>query len=188
MAQQPKINAIRNHGFTLIEIIVGLVAISASFIILTAFIFPQAQRSAEPIMQVRAAALGQAMLDEIMGRSFDQNSDRVGGDFRCNTTGDPEEEACTAPEDFGPDGDEDRANFNDVDDFHRLHESIGIQDALGIDLGTRYANFDYSIDVCYSDIEGTCNSSGMSNYKRVLVIVTTPFGQDFAFSAVRGNY
>ena len=59
-------------GFTLVEIIVGLVTLGLSFVILTIIIFPQAQRSAEPVLQIRAAALGQALLDEIMSKGFDQ--------------------------------------------------------------------------------------------------------------------
>ena len=181
MAQQPHKFRSTARGFTLIEIIVGLVTISASFVILTVIIFPQAQRSAEPILQARASNLGKAFLDEILGRSFDENSDRTGGAFRCGEDGID----CTAPDDFGPDGGEVRETFNDVDDFHELN--IPLENALGTDIAAQYANFQYAIDVCYSDAVGNCSSS-ITQFKRVQVTVTTPLGQDFVFSGIRGNY
>lgn len=184
MAHQPQKFRPTIRGFTLIEIIVGLVAISASFVILTVIIFPQAQRSAEPILQIRASALGQAFLDEIMGRSFDENSDRVGGEIRCGEDG----TTCTLTADFGPDDTETRPNFNDVDDFHELELSTGIEDALGTDLGALYSNFSYAINVCYSNAQGECQGGTITNYKRIQVTITTPFGQDFTFSGIRGNF
>lgn len=170
-------------GFTLVEIIVGLVTLGLSFVILTIIIFPQAQRSAEPVLQIRAAALGQALLDEIMSKGFDQQSDFTGGQLRCGEVGAP---LCTAPEDLGSES-ESREAFNDVDDYHQLHLSDSLAGALGEDLAERFPNFNYTIDVCYSDIFGNCSNT-ITRFKRISVIVTTPQGQDFTFSAIRGNY
>lgn len=192
MAQQPHKFRSTSRGFTLIEIIVGLVAISASFIILTLIIFPQAQRSAEPVLQTRAAALGKALLDEVSGRAFDENSDRVGGLIRCGEAG----TNCTAPADLGPEGTETRPNFNDVDDYHGLVscESPGVpagcsnlEDALGNEIAEIYRNFRYSIEVCYSDSTGACQAA-VTPYKLIQVSVTTPLGQEFVFSSIRGNF
>ncbi|MCH8501232.1 MAG: type II secretion system GspH family protein [Aliidiomarina sp.] len=170
-------------GFTLIEIIVGIVTLGLSFIILTVIIFPQAQRSAEPVLQIRAAALGQALLDEIMSKGFDQQSSFTGGQLRCGEIDAPQ---CTAPEDLGPES-ESREAFNDVDDYHELHLSESLAGALGEDLADRFPNFNYAINVCYSDSFGNCDTT-ITRFKRVEVTVTTPQGQDFKFTAIRGNY
>lgn len=192
MAKMPQVVSASQRGFTLIEIIVGLVTLTASFVILTLMIFPQAQRSAEPVLQARAAALGKALLDEISGRSFDENSDRVGGLIRCGEAG----TSCTPPASLGPDAGETRPNFNDVDDYHGLVscESPGVpagcsdlEDALGNEIADIYRNFRYSVEVCYSDTVGTCQSA-ITDFKLIQVTIRTPLGQDFVFSSLRGNF
>jgi MSHA pilin protein MshD len=70
-------------GFTLIEIIVGIVVLGVALMVITSALGPLYQRSADPWHQVRAAELGHSLLNEIMARSFDENSDRAGGEFDC---------------------------------------------------------------------------------------------------------
>lgn len=171
-------------GFTLIEIITGLVTLSLSFVILTVIIFPQAQRSAEPVLQVRAAALGKALLDEIMSKAFDEQSQLSGGELRCGETGAP---SCTDPALLGPDG-EVRDQFNDVDDYHQLELNFpDLENALGADISQRYLNFTFAVDVCYSEQTGECTNV-ITDFKRIQVTITTPQGLDMTFAAIRGNY
>ena len=117
------------QGFTLVELIIGLVVLGLAVVMLAMLFFPQAQRSAEPILQTRAAGLGQALMLEIMSKSFDQHSDRTGGLLRCGETDAP---ACTEPTALGPDSGGTRALFNDVDDYHGLNSiDAPLSDALG---------------------------------------------------------
>lgn len=117
------------QGFTLVELIIGLVVLGLAVVMLAMLFFPQAQRSAEPILQTRAAGLGQALMLEIMSKSFDQHSDRTGGLLRCGETDAP---TCTEPTALGPDSGETRALFNDVDDYHGLNSiDDPLSDALG---------------------------------------------------------
>src|SRR5690554_140006 len=121
------------QGFTLVELIIGLVVLGLAVVMLAILFFPQAQRSAELILQTRAAGLGQALMLEIMSKSFDQHSDRTGGLLRCGEP-DADAPACTEPTALGPDPDseETRALFNDVDDYHGLNSSDApLSDALG---------------------------------------------------------
>lgn len=172
------------RGFTLIEIIIGIVVLAISIVLLTVLVFPQAQRSAEPLLQQRAAALGEAFLHEINAKSFDENSDRSGGFERCGETSAP---ACTLPANLGSDG-ETREDFDDVDDYHELHISAPtLADALGADIAARYPGFTFAIAVCYSDVDGICQGS-VTLYKKIEVTVTTSFGQNFTFTSLRGNY
>ena|SRR5690554_5879017 len=175
------------QGFTLVELIIGLVVLGLAVVMLAMLFFPQAQRSAEPILQTRAAGLGQALMLEIMSKSFDQHSDRTGGLLRCGETVAP---ACTEPTALGPDNGETRALFNDVDDYHGLNSSDApLSDALGQAIGQRYPNFSYAIDVCYYDVEEKeCSPDRITPYKLITITITTPLGQDIGFSAVRGNY
>lgn len=171
------------RGFTLVEIIIGIVVLGISIVLLTVLVFPQAQRSAEPLLQQRAAALGQAFIDEISAKSFDENSDRQGGLIRCGE----DSTTCTVPANLGPDG-ETRDIFDDVDDYHQLETTAAtLEDALGDDIAARYQGFSYAIDVCYSDNAGICQTV-ITEFKRVQITVTTSFGQNFVFSTLRGNY
>lgn len=183
-ARKSGCRAARQQGFTLIEIIVGIVTLGISLVLLTVIIFPQAQRSAEPILQARAAALGQALLDEIMSKPFDENSDRSGGQIRC---GEIDADECTLPANLSPDS-ETRDRFNDVDDYHQLEVNFPqLENALGDTLAARYSGFEFAVDVCYSNSKGECQTE-ITLFKRVEVTITTPVGQDFQFSAIRGNY
>lgn len=173
------------RGFTLVEIIVGIVVLAIALTLITSIILPAARQSVTPVYQVRAAELGQATLNEILSKSFDEQSDRQGGQLRC---GEPDSNGdanpCTDSADFGPDG-EDRDRFDDVDDYHLLS---AIETALGEPLAARYPNFSLLVDVCYSDAAGTCGALSAPQFKRILVQVTTPDGQEFDFSAIRGNF
>src|SRR5690554_3762819 len=175
------------QGFTLVELIIGLVVLGLAVVMLAMLFFPQAQRSAEPILQTRAAGLGQALMLEIMSKSFDQHSDRTGGLLRCGETYAP---TCTESTALGPDDSEEtRALFNDVDDYHGLNSiDAPLSDALGQAIGHRYPNFNYAIDVCYYDVEEKECSPAITPYKLITITITTPLGQDIGFSAVRGNY
>ncbi|WP_258807461.1 prepilin-type N-terminal cleavage/methylation domain-containing protein [Pseudidiomarina sp. CB1] len=170
------------RGFTLIELIIGVVVLAFALSLVATLIFPQALRSAEPVLQVRAANLAQAFIEEIQGKSFDENSDRSGGSLRCGETGAP---ACSST--LGPDS-ETRERFDDIDDYHLLHVAQpNLQDALGTDISDDYRGFSYAIEVCYSDPQGSCSGT-VTRFKRVQVTFTTAQSQDFTFAFIKGNY
>ena len=175
--------SLRQKGFTLVEIIVGMVVLAIAITLLTVIIFPQAQRSVEPVLQARAASLGQALLEEIVSKAFDEQSDRFGGQLRCSEAGAP---PCSTQ--LGPEPSETRATYNDVDDYHGLNT---IENAVGANLADYYAGFDVLVQVCYSSPTGTCIASPTTEqmrFKRVEVTVTTPTRQAFTFATIRGNY
>lgn len=179
------------YGFTLIEIVVGIVVLAIALTLITSLIVPAARQSVSPVYQVRATELGQAMLNEITGRSFDENSDRRGGRIRCGEQG----IECTPQVEFCPEQSQARERFNDVDDYHCLSNSPGttgdcfseLRNALGEVIAARYPNYLYAISVCYSTPQGSCTGS-ISPIKKITVTVTTPENQDLAFSSLRGNF
>lgn len=179
-----------NRGFTLIELIVGIVVLSISLSLLISLILPLSEKSAEQLHQVRASELGQSMMNEILARAFDENSDMAGGLVRCSeyTT------ACTSPDEndiphLGPDGDETRTIFNDVDDYHGYDSNISDDNnALGQAFSSLYPGFRVQVNVCYSNFNGTCNETDVEIAKLIIITVTTPQDFDFIFSFYRANY
>lgn len=73
----------KSRGFTLVEIIIGIVVLSISLSIISTLIAPAEQKSADQILQVKAAELAQSLLNDISSRAFDHNSDMAGGILRC---------------------------------------------------------------------------------------------------------
>ncbi|WP_337880318.1 type II secretion system protein [Rheinheimera sp.] len=175
----------RHSGFTLIEIILGIIVLATALVVITGVLAPLYKQSAEPWQQVRAAELGQSLLNEIMARSFDENSDRAGGQFRCgeNST------SCTSCTALGPES-ELRAAFDDVDDFHGLTLSgsdiVGSSAALA--LTSLYLGYNASIAVNCAELNGSSSTAATAPLKRIVVTVTTPNGVPIQFSAYRGNW
>lgn len=191
----PDSTRLRRHssGFTLIEIIVGIVVLGISLTVITSFVLPAARQSVTPIYQVRAAELAQALLEEITSKHFDANSDRQGGRFRCNDDG---FNSCSAPLTPGQHGGQrPRDQFTNVDDYNGLTQISQVL-AGGESYADRYANFGLLVEVCYvtlNAVSPTASStsdcvSEITNYKQVSVTITTPDQQDLKFSSVRGNF
>ncbi|MGY5452042.1 type IV pilus modification PilV family protein [Agarivorans sp. MS3-6] len=165
-------------GFTLIELIIGIVVLAIGLVVITSFLAPQAVRSIDPIYQVRSAELGSSLMNEILTKSFDENSDHTGGGlWRCGESG---QAGCTAASDYGPEG-EARDQYNDVDDYHTGGAFIAIDDSLASGLADIYRNFSYQVSVDSSE-------HGASAAKRIDLVIKAPNGEGYAFSAYRWNY
>lgn len=183
-------------GFTLIELVIGIVVFAIALTLVTTLIFPLSGRSIDPIMQVRATELANAILNEISSKSFDENT--VGQQF-CNNDknadgdlDDSGEQACTAAANFGPETGEFRtsamSNYDDVDDYHNLRQGAGestgvIRNSLGENLvingESLYAGFSFAINVSYFNSQ--------ENAKIITIVVNTPGGQDLVFSTIKSN-
>lgn len=172
----------RQRGFTIIEIIVGIIVLAIALLGFSVAFGPQAQRSVDSVYQVRATELGSSLLNEIFSLSFDHANNRSGGSIRCSAT---PPNACTAAIDFGPEAGEDRDDYNDVDDFHEFAASGEL--LTGTTISDLYVNFTVAVTVCYSETAiGPCVTS-IEDYKKIQVSVTTPAGQVFSFTGYRGN-
>jgi MSHA pilin protein MshD len=176
------------RGFTLIETIVGIVVLSISLSIFTTLIYPVAIESAKQVHQIRAAELGQSMINEILGKAFDENSDMSGGLVRCGEAG----VTCTAAVNLGPDEvspsvNEVRNVFDDVDDYNELNvvqSSLGGSDSLA----NIYIGFKVYVTVVYDNNYDGVADANISAAKLITVTVTTPQNFDFVFSAYRYNF
>ncbi|EKE85399.1 type IV pilus modification PilV family protein [Idiomarina xiamenensis] len=163
------------RGFTLIEIIVGIVVMAIIGTVVTAGMMPLFRQSVDPWQQVRAAELGQSLMNDIMARSYDENSDRSGGQLRCGENTAP---SCSAS--MGPEAGESRADYNDVDDYHGLQAcDAAIADILGNSLASDFSGFCVNVSVA----ETQSNRS-----KLIQIAVTTPTNEIIRFASYRGNW
>lgn len=180
----------RTRGFTLVEMIIVITITAIAITGLAAALYPRSQQSAEQVIAVKAAELGRAVLDEILGRQFDQKSGPNGGLPECLLSG-PLERLCTEHSALGDDGESITAEFNDVDDFI-TDQPRPIQDVLGQTLDSSYRNFTVTIKVFYEqDNSGQftgVNANQLSHYKRIEVVIIYSQGNRYPFAAIKGNY
>jgi MSHA pilin protein MshD len=173
----------KTRGFTLIEIIVGIVVLSISLSIVSTLIVPAEQNSADQILHVKAAELGQSFLNDISSRAFDENSDMVGGLVRCGEPNDGSN-PCTIAGDFGPDiGESSRALFDDVDDFDDYSQHINANDE---NLADGYDSFIIDVQVIYDGL--SLGLASNNDAKRITVSVTTSLGTEIKFATHKANF
>jgi len=181
--------ALKVKGFTLIELIIGIVMFAIALSIITALIAPQAKKSAEPIIALRASEFGQSLMNEIQSKSFDEHSDRSAPFRRCGETT-LGAEPCTAIDDLGADnlstGLETRTSYNDVDDYITLSNQP-ITNSLG-EVLSEYSDFNLVIKVEYDSDFNELTINDGTTFKRITIEVTSPLGEVYGFSAYKGNY
>lgn len=170
------------QGFSLIELIAGIVIFAVAVSAMTGVLFPHARKSVDPVYQVRAAELGQSLLNEILGKAFDEQTDYTTG-RRCGEGG----TSCTLAGALGPDVAEAGVNdFDDVDDYDGYTQQQAQLDN-GVNYNTLYRNFSFTVSVAYDgDYNGVNDNLTMA--KRVDIAITTPGGETFQFSGYKGNF
>ncbi len=164
-------------GFTLIEIIVTIIITAIAFTSLLVWMVNANRHSVDPLLSTKAAELGQAYLEEILAKRFDENTSS-GGVTRCTNSGAP---LCSAT--LGAESGETRAQFDDVDDYHNVIDN-GALNALGAPRAN-YTDFQVGISVSYAGGDFSLPSDAI---KRIVVIVRHPVAGEFQFSAYRGNF
>ena len=165
-----------NHGYSLIELVITITLTSIVIVLFYSYMSQQQLRSASPVIQVKAAQLAQAYLEEISLKRFDENSP-AGNAQRCNS---PSAPACSGA--LGADG-ETRALFDDIDDYNGLNDSPP-RDALD-NVRTGFTGFSVTTSVTYA---GGDFGFAAQDMKRIELTVTTPEGSSFVFSQYKGNF
>ncbi|EKO3870807.1 type II secretion system protein [Vibrio harveyi] len=198
----------RKHiGMTLIEMIIAIVLMGIAMVAFTSFLVPQIRDSALPHYQMRAAALGQGFMSQILARGFDQWSDFDGGVIRCeeaspNPHPDNPSNSCSAT--LGVDTkygeiSNNPSTFNDVDDYigcWSTPTTVGqcqgakrgsIADVLGKSGEDKYRNFRVEVGVAYDNLS-TAKTTGITNYKKITITIFASNTQPLTLTAIRGNY
>ena len=193
------------RGFTLVELVVGIVVLAVAMMIMNTMLISQSKDALEPLYRLRASQLGQSIMQDILSRAYDENSDHNGGKYRCGeiwingdywfdvTSGDwlltmPQQIVpCTDVDAYGVDNEENRIDntltyrdVNDVDDFitDGFQPAVDYGDVLGAELSSQYNNYAVSIEVEIFN----------STSKKIAVIIQTPSKELIRFSALKGNY
>lgn len=162
----------RTAGFTLVELVVGMLVLAIALVLLSSMLFPQADRAAMTLQRVRSAELAQSVLNEIWGKRYDEHSNINGGVPAC---GSPSALACSTQ--MGPEG-EGRNDFDDVDDYHGLNETQFMLNSSQRYID-RYPGFKLAVEV---------STSSPLVSKLIAIHVTTPQGEVITYHAVRSNY
>lgn len=166
-------------GASLVEVIIAIAIIGIAMVPLTMSFSFAASRSADSMIEVRVVELGQAYLEEILSKRFDENS-AVGGSPPCSSLTTP----CGA---IGSEAGETRATFDDIDDFHNIDEAP--LDSLGI-ARADYDRFRVEVEVAYATAAEILayGLDDTTDLKRVLVRVHPPSGSFSEFEVYRGNF
>lgn len=197
MKINPKANApkTRNQrGFTLIEIVIGMVVLAISLVIITGIFLPQAKDTVTPMYQIKATALGKRIMDQVLIRYYDEASTTSGGfvrcgesvlgaiPFPCSTTLGPDTgEVSTAPD-----------AFNDVDDY-----DIYCNDRASYDPSAALNAFTsdypgYGLRICVSlaadKFDPSLGTGVIDVAKRVQVTIFMPNDESIELTAFKGNY
>ncbi|UBH28476.1 type IV pilus modification PilV family protein [Aeromonas enteropelogenes] len=181
------------RGFTLIELIVGIVLLAVALTGILGLLINQAPRAVDPVQQVRAAQLAQRLAGEILQKSFDEQSDHNGGRYRCGeTVTGVTIPACSTS--YGPDGEPAPYAYNDVDDFDTAGNWIDAnrftQTSAGVS-GDEYPNYQVKIAVSGKKFNGvrfeSCGPS-CSVAKRIELQVKLPDRSVLDFAFYRWNY
>ena len=169
------IRARRYQGYSLIELIITIVLTSIAMTMLFTVFGSMQINSVSPVFQIKAAALSQAYMEEILLKKFDEVSP-AGNSARCNSPGNP---VCSGV--LGSDG-ETRSQYDDVDDYDGVSDTPP-QDALGNNR-TGFANFTANITVSYAG-----SDFGLTNtdLKKIEITIIAPRDQ-FVFAAYKGNF
>lgn len=179
--------AMRQRGFTLVELVIGMVVLAIALTLLTGVLAPLHRDSGAIWLQVRSAELAQSLLSEVMARSFDENSSRSGSPLRCGEAGAgscaASLPACPVSGMSAVTEEANRQDYDDVDDFHCLRaDAATLTDVLGTSLASRYANYQLAINVSYD------GSASNNLVKRITLNITAPDGTVLTFSALKGNW
>lgn len=186
----------RNYGFTLIELVVGIVILSIGTAAFLTLITNTTKNSVDPQIRVQGNAIAQAYLEEIMLSSFCDPDWDPNLDVDANPLTNPQNcpidcvsSACSVCKVSGTGWTtESRSNYDDVCDYTSITNATAT-DRNGLSLGT-VSN--YTVTVTVNDVGVSLNTSATSNAGQVVRIdvnVThTSTGTNMELSSFKTNY
>lgn len=205
------------RGISLIELVIFIVIISVALTGITLIYINATRYSADQMVRIRSIELAQSTLEEILLKAYDDSTPVGGGcvrfpsgSSRCPAGPNPNATSQTIAA-FGNDAGENRATFDDVDDYHNLaYCGTGgtaaaactaacnpLLDESGNNIAANYTGFAVCIRLSFtggagSEINnvapGTGNDVLTEDAKRIDVIVTDPLGSRINLSAYRLNF
>ncbi|WP_051201950.1 type IV pilus modification PilV family protein [Ferrimonas senticii] len=163
----------RGAGFTLVELVVGITVLAIALTLLATLLLPLAERSADSLHRAKAAQLAQAVLGELAGRPFDEQTPVGGGTIPFSGALCCAGAQCGDPAQVG--------HFHELDQFHGF-DGNGEQ-LLG---EPQYAR--YLVTIAVSCESSLTNPTWRGGAKLLTVAITTPSQEILQFQQLRGNF
>jgi MSHA pilin protein MshD len=193
------------RGFTLIEIIIGIVVLSIALTGGLSLLISQVDAYRDPLIKEKSVQIAKRVVHEIQIRAYDEKSDIGGGIFRCSeTVGGISLGVCSAEAEYGTDpGELMLDTLDDVDDFDtaklcpKLSGSYSCSENYlpvvyffsdAADEATQkkyndyYAGFLVKIEVVPAKISGDADSA-----KKITVTVRQSDGLEIEYSFIKAN-
>lgn len=196
------------RGFTLIEIIIGIVVLSIALTGGLSLLISQVDAYRDPLIKEKSVQIAKRVVHEIQIRAYDEKSDIGGGIFRCSeTVGGISLGDCSAEAEYGTDpGELMLDTLDDVDDFDTAKLCLSLKlsgsyscsdnnylpvvyffsDAADEDTQKKYndyyAGFLVKIEVVPAQISGHADSA-----KKITVTVRQSDGLEIEYSFIKAN-
>ena len=196
------------RGFTLIEIIIGIVVLSIALTGGLSLLISQVDAYRDPLIKEKSVQIAKRVVHEIQIRAYDEKSDIGGGIFRCSeTVGGISLGVCSAEAEYGTDpGELMLDTLDDVDDFDtaklclslKLSGSYSCSDNNYLPVvyffsdaadetaqkkyNDYYAGFLVKIEVVPAQISGDADSA-----KKITVTVRQSDGLEIEYSFIKAN-
>ncbi|MDD1782205.1 type II secretion system GspH family protein [Enterovibrio sp. ZSDZ35] len=201
VAEQSHQNYYYQRGYTLVELVIGIVVFGVALVLMSTTLFPMFAKSADPHYEARAAALGQAVMTDVLARQFDKHSDPNGSRWRCDENAAAVRNNNILSPDPIPQCSRNLAgvshnNFVAVEDYIGCwgvkaactQDYRGTLDGLVGGLASDFLGFSVDINVVYDTSTFTDATNNDYLYKRVDLTVNTGSFGSYDFSAYRGNF
>ena len=193
------------RGFTLIEIIIGIVVLSIALTGGLSLLISQVDAYRDPLIKEKSVQIAKRVVHEIQIRAYDEKSDIGGGIFRCSeTVGGISLGVCSAEAEYGTDpGELMLDTLDDVDDFDTAKLCLKLSGSYSCsenylpvvyffsdaaDEATQkkyndyYAGFLVKIEVVPAKISGNTDSA-----KKITVTVRQSDGLEIEYSLIKAN-
>ena len=192
------------RGFTLIEIIIGIVVLSIALTGGLSLLISQVDAYRDPLIKEKSVQIAKRVVHEIQIRAYDEKSDIGGGIFRCSETVGGSLGRCSEKAEYGTDpGELMLDTLDDVDDFDtaklcpKLSGSYSCSENYlpvvyffsdAADEATQkkyndyYAGFLVKIEVVPAKISGDADSA-----KKITVTVRQSDGLEIEYSFIKAN-
>ncbi len=167
------------RGLSLIETIIAIVIIALAVAGIMTVFFQNVQKGTRPLLETKGVELGQAMLDEILFKRWDEDTPLGGGRIP------------TGLANIGTEGESSRTAFDDVDDYNGYSDGVPgepLQNELGEDISSGFTGFSRTVTVAFDKPPGAPAGIPVNDYKKITVQVTIPTGDTIGFTAVKTNY
>ena len=196
------------RGFTLIEIIIGIVVLSIALTGGLSLLISQVDAYRDPLIKEKSVQIAKRVVHEIQIRAYDEKSDIGGGIFRCSeTVGGISLGDCSAEAKYGTDdpGELMLDTLDDVDDFDTAKLCLSLKlsgsyscsenylpvvyffsdaanKATQKKYNDYYAGFLVKIEVVPAKISGDADSA-----KKITVTVRQSDGLEIEYSFIKAN-